>query len=410
MLRCGLLGKKLGHSYSPQIHGLLGDYEYLLYEKAENELEEFLTKGIWNGLNVTIPYKKTVIRYCSELSETARITGTVNTLVKREDGSIFGDNTDAFGFKCLLDKNRLDPEGRKVLILGNGGACASVKAVLNAMGAEVKVISRKGQDNYDNLEIHKDARMIVNTTPVGMYPDNGKSPVDLKKFPECKGIVDIIYNPRRTAFTLQAEELGITNDTGLYMLVAQAKRSSELFTGKSISDDIIRKIYEQLLLEMQNIVLIGMPGSGKSLISSLLGEMTGRETADMDLEFERVNGITPAECIKTFGEAAFRDMETKLIGEYGKKSGIIISTGGGAVTKAENYPLLHQNGVIVWIKRDIGSLPVDGRPLSQLDGVKKLYENRKHLYESFADITADNNGRPEDAARIILEQIKKTDR
>ena len=231
--------------------------------------------------------------------------------------------------------------------------------------------------------------------------------MDLKIFPECKGIIDIIYNPGRTALTLQAEDLGITNDTGLYMLAAQAKRSSELFTGKNIPDHIIQDIYHQLLFEMQNIVIIGMPGSGKSLISALLGEMTGRENADLDQEFEKANEITPADCIKTLGEPVFRNMETKLIGDYGRKSGIIISTGGGAVTRPENYPLLHQNGIIVWIKRDISSLPVDGRPLSQLEGVKNLYENRKHMYESFADITVDNNGSPEDAARTILEQIRK---
>ena len=405
MLKCGLLGKKLGHSYSPQIHKLLADYEYRLYEKTEDELEDFLKNGDWNGLNVTIPYKKTVVKYCKDLSSIAKKIGSVNTLVKREDGSIYGDNTDAFGFSCLMKKNNVDPEGKKVLVLGSGGASVAVLAVLEEAGAKPVIISRSGENNYENLFLHKDAVYIVNTTPVGMYPNNGESPIDLSVFPDCRAVLDIVYNPARTALTLQAESLQIPSDTGLYMLVAQAKRSSELFSGKQIPDFKIEEIQKELSISMKNIILIGMPGCGKSTIAQCLAEKMKRDLIDTDEMFHENYQISAGDCILQNGEAEFRRRETEILKEAGKQSGKIISTGGGCVTVPENYPLLHQNGMIVWIDRKIEDLPTDGRPLSVAGKMKEMYEKRKPLYQAFADITVVNDKTVEEAADKIKEKI-----
>ena len=264
MMRCGLLGEKLGHSYSPAIHAQLADYAYGLYEVAPEDLPAFLTGGDFDALNVTIPYKKAVIPYCAELSPIAQKLGSVNVLVRRADGTLYGDNADAFGFEYLVRHSGIDVAGQKALVLGNGGASATIQAVLEQLGARVTVISRHGPDNYDNLDRHADARVIVNTTPVGMYPNTGRAAVDLRQFPQCAGVLDIVYNPARTALLLQAESLGIPCAGGLYMLVAQAKRSCEVFTDTVIDDAEILRIHRLLRQEMENIVLIGMPGSGKS--------------------------------------------------------------------------------------------------------------------------------------------------
>lgn len=405
MLSCGLLGEKLGHSYSPQIHSLMADYEYKLYEKTPEQLEDFLKKGQWNGLNVTIPYKKTVFGFCDNVSSLAQKTGSINTLVKDGQGRIYGDNTDAFGFERLMAKNGIDPAGMKTLILGNGGACASVKAVLEMKGADVCVISRKGKDNYNNLDLHKDVRLIVNTTPVGMYPDTDKSPVDLRLFPKCEAVLDIIYNPARTKILMQAEELGIKCANGLYMLSAQAKRSSELFAGGQLPDKIIDEITDRLSYEMQNIVLIGMPGSGKSTVAESLAKLTGRDIAELDEEFTRKYGISPAQCLKENEEGYFRQLESEVIREFSKKSGMILSTGGGCVTVPANYPLLHQNSVIIWIRRDLEKLPTEGRPLSQKNNLEDMYRLRKPLYEKFADHAVDNDTDADETANRILKQL-----
>lgn len=230
MMRCGLLGEKLGHSYSPAIHAELADYAYRLYEVAPDALAAFLTGGDFDALNVTIPYKKAVIPYCAGLSPIAQKLGSVNVLVRRPDGTLYGDNADAFGFAYLVRHSGVDIAGKKALVLGNGGASATVQAVLAQLGARVTVISRSGEDNYTNLGRHADAQVIVNTTPVGMYPHTGKAAVDLRQFPQCALVLDVVYNPARTALLLQAETLGIPCAGGLYMLVAQAKRSCEVFT------------------------------------------------------------------------------------------------------------------------------------------------------------------------------------
>ena len=406
-MKCGLLGRKLGHSYSPQIHNLLGDYSYVLFEKEPEELENFLKNGDFSGLNVTIPYKKEVIPYLSELSPTAQKMGCVNTVLRRSDGTLYGHNTDYFGFTSLVRHAGLSVTGKKVLVLGSGGASNTAVAALKDLGANPVVISRSGENHYGNLHLHRDAAAIVNTTPVGMYPNTGVSPIDLELFPHLEGVLDVIYNPARTQLLLDAEKLGIPRENGLWMLVAQAKEAAEVFTGGKISDEVIEKIYRELSHQMKNIVLIGMPGCGKTTIGALLAEKLGRTLADADEKIISLAGKTIPDIFAQDGEPTFRDWETKALTELGKQSGLVIATGGGCVTQKRNYPLLHQNGYLVWLERDCRVLPTDGRPLSQANDLGKMYAVRKPLYEAFADIRVENAGTPEETAQKILDALEE---
>lgn len=406
-MRCGLLGKTLGHSYSPQIHAQLGDYSYELFEKQPEELENFLRHGEFDALNVTIPYKKAVLPYCAVLSDAVKAIGSANTLVRQPDGTLFADNTDAFGFSCIADECGVDIAGKKALVFGSGGASVTAQYVLKTRGArEVLVISRTGEHNYESLDKNADAEILVNTTPLGMYPNNGASPVDLTRFPRCEAVLDVVYNPARTALLLQAEALGIPHAGGLLMLVAQAKRSSELFTGSAIADTRIGEIYRTLAVQMQNIVLVGMPGCGKSSIGTRLAERLDRPFVDADAEIEKAAGMPIPEFFRLYGEAAFRDLESRVLAELGKRSGAVVATGGGAVLREENYAALHQNGTIVWLTRDLARLPIDGRPVSQATSLDALFAARKARYERFADHIIDNNGALDDTVRAILEVLR----
>lgn len=407
MLKCGLLGRKLGHSYSPAIHSMLSDYSYELFEREPEQLEDFLLHGDWDGINVTIPYKKTVLPYCRELSPLAKEIGSVNTIVRRPDGSLFGDNTDAYGFESLVKKSGIEVRGKKALVLGSGGASVTVVAVLKRLGAaSVTVISRSGEDNYDNIRKHADARIIVNTTPLGMYPNNGQAAVDLKAFPNCEGVLDVVYNPARTALLLQAESLGIAHAGGLYMLVAQAKRSSEIFTGSSIPDSETERIEKLLSAQMQNIILIGMPSSGKSTIAAALGKKLGRPVYEADALIEEEAGMDIPAIFAAHGEDYFRKLETQVLKKLGALSGAVISTGGGSVTREENYAPLHQNGRIIWLLRDTDKLDKTGRPVSLRSDLNELYARREPMYARFADLKADNNGNIEDTLVQIMEALK----
>lgn len=406
-MKCGLLGRKLGHSYSPQIHNLLGDYSYVLFEKEPEKLENFLKNGDFSALNVTIPYKKEVIPYLSELSPTAKKMGCVNTVLRRSDGTLYGHNTDYFGFTSLVRHAGLSVTGKKVLVLGSGGASNTAVAALKDLGASPVVISRSGENNYGNLHLHRDAAAIVNATPVGMYPNTGVSPIDLGRFPHLEGVLDVIYNPARTQLLLDAEKLGIPRENGLWMLVAQAKEAAEVFTGGKISDEVIEKIYRELSHQMKNIVLIGMPGCGKSTIGTLLAEKLGRTLADADEKIISLAGKSIPDIFAQDGEPTFRDWETKALTELGKQSGLVIATGGGCVTQKRNYPLLHQNGYLVWLERDCRVLPTDGRPLSQANDLGKMYAVRKPLYEAFADIRVENTGTPAETVQNILDALEE---
>lgn len=405
-LRCGLLGRKLGHSYSPAIHERLADYSYRLFEVEPEDLGAFLQEGAFDGLNVTIPYKKDVIPYCAELSDTARAIGAVNTLVRRADGTLWGDNTDAYGFSMLVQSSGADVAGKKALVFGSGGASATAQYVLRQLGArEVVVISRHGEDNYENLDRHADAQIAVNTTPVGMYPNTGVSPVDLHRLPRLEAALDVVYNPARTEFLLQAEARGLRRANGLLMLAAQAKKSCEDFTGEPVADEKIFSITKALEAQMHNVILIGMPGSGKTTIGTLVANRLGRTFVDADSALEREAGMPIPEIFRLEGEAGFRRRETAVLAELGRQSGLVLATGGGSVTREENYPLLHQNGEIFCLQRALERLPSAGRPVSQTLGAQTIYAQRKPLYARFADAMIDNNGTPEAAAAQILEVL-----
>lgn len=405
MKRFGLLGEKLSHSFSPQIHGLLADYEYKLYEKSPSEIESFLTNSSLDGMNVTIPYKTTVIPYCSYLSDTAKKVGSVNTLIFK-DGGWHGYNTDYFGFVYMLKSAGICPKGKKVLVLGSGGASLTVREVLSDLGAKsVVIISRSGENNYDNIEKHFDADIIVNTTPVGMYPNNLVSPLSLNGFKNLCGVADLIYNPAKTKLLLDAESRSIPCTNGLSMLVAQAKLSAEIFLQTKIPDSKIDDITKKISDECKNIALIGMPGCGKSHIAALLSQSLGRPYVDIDSLIVSLEGDIE-DIFKLKGEKYFRNIETTTLAEVSKRSGQIISTGGGCVTTEENYNLLRQNSTVFWLKRDIDSLPKDGRPLSKSVNLEDMYNLRKPLYERFCDYIIDNNDSPEKTVQKIKECLE----
>ncbi len=405
-MQCGLLGRKLGHSYSPQIHSQLGSYDYRLFEKEPEELEDFLKNGDFTGLNVTIPYKKDVIPFLDELSPRAKALGAVNTIVRR-NGKLIGHNTDYFGFETMLLSTGVSLQGKKALVCGSGGASSTACAVLEAHGANVVVLSRTGKDNYQNLNRHSDAALIVNATPVGMYPNVEASPIeDLAAFPMLEGVLDLVYNPARTSILLKAEALGIPCVNGLRMLVAQAKESAEWFTGESINDSCIEMIYNRLRRQMENIILIGMPGCGKTTVGASLARILSRPLKDADTELEQAVGRKITEILPTDGEASFRRLESETLLDLGKQSGLVIATGGGCVTIPNNYEKLHRNGTIVWLKRDLDLLPTDGRPLSQTGHLQEMYQKRAPLYARFADFSVENSGDPQETAEEIIRILE----
>ncbi len=400
--RVFLLGRKLGHSLSAPIHKQLGDYRYELKELEPEELEGFIKSGDFDALNVTIPYKKAVIPFLDFLDETALKTGAVNTVVKTENG-LKGYNTDAAGFAGALGFGGIDVKNKKVLVLGNGGASCAVQKALCDLGAgQITVVSRSGENNFENIAEHYDSEIIVNATPVGMFPENGKSLVDLARFGNCGAVIDLIYNPQKTALLMQAESLGIKAVNGLAMLVYQAAEGCALFGGEKADEEKIKRIIKNIEERYRNIVLVGMPGSGKSTVGRLLAEKLGREFVDTDEMIKQKNGLTSAAIIENSGEAAFREIEADVIAGAGKLSGAVIAAGGGAVTKKENYPALHQNGIIIELCRNIEELETAGRPLTAANGVEKLYAERRELYDEFADFKVKCADTPQEtAARII---------
>ncbi len=407
----GLIGNPLGHSFSPQIHKALGGYNYGLFQMEADEVAPFLAKKEFDGINVTIPYKQAVMPYLDRISDEAVAIGSVNTVVKEANGTLTGYNTDAFGFEAMLCKGRIDVAGKKALILGSGGSSKTAQYVLSKLGASsVTVISRSGENSYDNLDRHENAQIIVNTTPLGMFPKNGAAAVDLNRFSRLTGAIDIVYNPEKTAFLLQAERLGVPHVGGLYMLVAQAARASEYFTGKSCSEQAIERAYSEINFGMRNIILVGMPGCGKSTVGARLAELLGRECIDCDAYFEAEYGKSPAYVITNDGEQTFRKMETEVLKELTKRSGIVLCTGGGCVTVPENHDLLRQNGRVVFINRDISLLESVGRPLSAggRDTLEKMFDVRCPLYKAVCDfeIKADKSSTPEGTARKIADLVK----
>lgn len=390
MEKFGLLGKTLSHSFSPEIHAKLAAYPYNLCEVEENALEAFIRSGEYQGFNVTIPYKKTVMAFCDEISPEAQKIGSINTLLLKGN-TLCGYNTDYFGFLYMVKKSGIKIKGKKCLIFGNGGVSLTVKTALEDLGArEIVVISRSGENNYQNLEKHADAEVLVNTTPLGMYPKNGESPVELSRFPSCIGVLDLIYNPFKTKLVLDAERRNIPALGGLYMLVAQAKKAAEIFTGEAISDEKMDEIFEKIKCEKLNLLFIGMPGAGKSYLGKRAAEKFHRPFVDTDKCIEEKAGMPIPKIFETFGEEYFRTLETEVLKEVCKASGTVISTGGGVVTRGENFDLLRQNSTVIWVKRALNSLPINDRPLSKAKSLETLYEERKAAYALLSDYTVEN--------------------
>lgn len=402
----GLLGEKLSHSFSPLIHRLLGNPDYQLIALAPEKVGEFLSCGKFQGINVTVPYKKTVIPYCSQLSPVAERIGSVNTIIRRPDGSLYGDNTDYDGFLYLVESSGISVAGKKVLILGSGGSSLTVKTVLSDLQAgEIVVISRTGENNYDNLHLHADAQIIVNTTPVGMYPNVGVAPVSLSQFHACEGVIDIIYNPAATQLLLDAKKLGIPYINGLPMLVAQAKAAAERFFNVSYPTHRIAEITQLIEWETKNIILIGMPGCGKTTIGRTVADFLHRPFVDLDQKIEETCGCSIPELFAQKGEEGFRACEHQVLCEFAKRSGQVIACGGGIVTRPENHDPLLQNSFVVYLKRDLSQLPTDGRPISQSTPPEKLYAQRAPLYESLAQLIVDNNAKELYVAAKIVGRL-----
>ena len=391
----------MSHSFSPQIHAALADYEYRLIELEKSELGDFLTGHAFDALNVTAPYKKDVIPYLTRLSDTAARIGAVNTIVREQDGSLTGYNTDYEGLTDLIMDLGVPLADKKVLVLGSGGASRTALTVATDMGAKaVIVISRSGEDHYGNLDNHSDAAIIINTTPVGMYPHTNKAPLSLSHFPQLEAVIDVIYNPARTALLQDAEARGIPCRNGLLMLVSQARRAAELFLGTTVSRTLSEKIATDIAKETENIVLIGMPGCGKSTLGKLLAKSLGRTFVDADDALVKEAGLPIPEIFRQEGEAGFRERESKILEALGRETGQVIATGGGCVTVPKNYFSLHQNGKILFLDIDPKGLPTDGRPLSSARSPEVLYRERLPLYKKFADITVT-------VTRDINENLKR---
>lgn len=398
----GVLGRTLAHTYSPEIHSLFdSSYSYSVIEREPEELDALFSNGVFKGFNVTIPYKKDACARCDELDDASKTTGSVNTVVF-EDGKVKGWNTDYFGFIYMLHRKGISVSGKKVLVLGTGGAASAVFYALKTLGAaETYACDLEADINYNNVyDKAGDAQVIVNCTPVGMFPKVNNRLLDLTKFASLEACADVVYNPSRTRFLQDAEELGLKTCGGLAMLVAQAYKSSRIFAGdlegasnlgnpdKSIpseAEEAIEKVIRILENRMKNITIIGMPGSGKSLLARNIAKATGRTLVDLDLAFAEKFGQTPAEVLSGPGEDVFREMECEIAAEFLPQSGLVISCGGGIVTRDVNKFYVRCNSNVFYLERPLTALTDKNRPISQLHGVEKLYSQRKEKYETWCD-------------------------
>lgn len=398
----GLLGRKLGHSWSVPIHRALGCEDYRLIELEPHELEGLLRREDLGGLNVTMPYKRDVMPFCDVIDEGAQAIGSVNTLVRKVDGKLYGYNTDIDGFLYMLRRANVTLFQKKVVILGSGGASLTARAAARQAGArEIVVVSRSGPDNYQNLDRHADAQVLVNTTPVGMWPNMDRRPVDLSRLPGLEAVLDVIYNPSRTDLLLQAEEQGLCRSDGLPMLVAQAVRAEELFFDRSISANETGKIIAQLWHDRTNIVLVGMPGCGKTTVGQELAALSGRPLVDLDEELVRRAGRSIPDIFRDEGEEAFRALEGQVLADVCARDGQVIATGGGSVLRADNRSALRRTGWVYWLRRDLAALPIDGRPLSQKGSLEEMCRVRRPLYNETADVVIDNSVSREQTAQLI---------
>ena len=406
----GLLGRTLGHTYSPMIHQALGNTSYDIFEMEPDQLQDFFNRSDLQGLNITIPYKINALQACKSISDIAESIGCVNTMVKQEDGSWYGTNTDYDGFLATLSWSNIAVNEKHCLILGDGASSNTVHVALERLGAaSITHISRHQFPKYEHIpQFYERAQIIINCTPVGMYPHCPNQSIQLAPFKRLEGVIDLVYNPHRTGILLEAESLGIPHVNGLIFLLAQAIAASALFLHRTYDESILSDLYKQFRQDQENIVLIGMPGSGKSTIGETLATLTGRTLVDIDHRItEEVGSIS--DYILTHGEPAFRALESKIIADVGKQTGLIISTGGGAVTIAENYGPLRQNGRIYEIYRPLEELDTTGRILSSggIERLQQLYAERAPLYARFRQVQVENVGTPKSVAQRILEDFSK---
>ena len=419
----GLLGRRLKHSWSVPIHQALGCEDYRLIELERSELGDFLRRADIGGLNVTIPYKRDVMAFCDVIDQAAQAIGSVNTLVRRE-GKLYGYNTDIDGFIYMLSRAGVALAGKKVVILGSGGASLTAQAAAKERGArEVVVVSRSGPDNYENLDRHGDAQVLINTTPVGMWPNLEGRPVDLALFSKVSAVADIIYNPGRTNLLLQAESWnredpgwqedlrhGLPQEEarrricwtgGLSMLVAQAKRAEELFFGRDIPDSETEKITARLWQDRTNIVLVGMPGCGKTTVGQEVAALSGKPFVDLDGEIVRRAGKSIPDMFQNEGEGTFRELERQVLAEVCADGGKVIATGGGAVLREENRTAMRRTGRVYFLGRALDRLPREGRPLSQKGNLTEMYRERLPLYQAAMDVPVQNDAAAEESAAEI---------
>lgn len=409
-MQYGCIGKKLGHSFSAVIHAKLGDYEYRLVELEENELDTFMKEKNFKGINVTIPYKQAVIPYLDRVDGSAKSIGAVNTIVN-ENGFLTGYNTDFYGMTELLKRGGIELKGKNVFVLGTGGTSKTARAVAASQGAEkVYVVSRTPKDgeiSYDEMYGMSDlVEAVINTTPVGMFPKNGHSPIEPERFPNLGGAADAVYNPLMTELVRRTRKCGVKAVNGLYMLVAQAAKAAEYFFGDDTMTQKTDGVYSDIYKSKLNLVLTGMPGSGKSSIGRLIAKKTGREFYDTDDELVKENGVI-SDFFAEHGEAAFRDAESEIVRELGEKNGIVIATGGGAVLREENVNALGQNGLVVFLDRDIERIvPTADRPLgNSRDALEKRYRERYPIYCAAADIRVESNNDVETVADEVMKEF-----
>lgn len=408
-MKYGCIGERLKHSFSKEIHGKLSDYEYEIREIRGEELDEFMSRADFEAINVTIPYKERVIPHLHGIDEGARAIGAVNTVVNKS-GRLYGYNTDFFGMNKLIEHSGISLGGKKVAILGTGGTAKTAFAVASSLGArEILTVSREARENavsYSELyEKHADTEIIINTTPVGMYPDIDKSPIDISAFKSLSGVIDAIYNPLRTKLVSEARSRGILAEGGLYMLVAQGVRASEIFTDKSYPEGELMRVFSESVAEKENIVLVGMPGSGKSTVGALLASRLGRELVDTDEIIVRDSGMSIPEIFEKHGESVFRDLESAAVMKAAAKTSVIIATGGGTPLRKANIDALRQNGRIYFLDRPLKELlPTEDRPLAKsAEDIKRLYSQRYEIYTQCADVTVNADA----SAEAVMMEIMK---
>ena len=411
-MKYGLIGEKLSHSFSKEIHGFLADYEYEIVEIARDGLDSFMKKKDFVAMNVTIPYKEAVIPYLDYISDQAKEIGAVNTVVNK-DGKLFGYNTDFSGMADLINCAKVNVSGKKVLITGTGGTSKTALAVADALGAkEICIVSRSAKDGaitYDEAyEKHSDAEIIINTTPVGMYPNIEGLPIDPSRFKNLEGAIDAIYNPLRTMFVQKSRDCGAIAEGGLYMLVAQGVRAAEIFLDKDFSKEETDRVYKKIMRSKENIVLSGMPGCGKSTIGKMLAEKLGRRFIDIDEEIVKMEGRPITEIFAEGGEKLFRDKETEAVSAVARISGAVIATGGGAILRDENVRLLRQNGRIYFLDRPLEQLvPTEDRPLaSSKEAIINRYNERFPRYTATCDVHLKTDGIAEHAVENIVKDFE----